>query len=747
MPIYARFHAAWMVLFAVSSLVLAQEPGVDRPKELAPAVPRSVEETNRREARRLYALGLLCERDNKFLEAVRYFEDAVRLDPEAAPLYQALIPLYLALERTEDATKACQKAVELDPNEFESWYLLGRLQKNQAKPQEAITAFTKALACPNLKDQPDLYVQVGCDLAQMCEDAKNIEGAVAALNKVAEMLEHPVPLLERGPFTRAEVDQKAAEVYERIGNLCLQNQNYDAAVNAYAAAQKKDPELRGRLYYHLAKVRYAQAQYQESLSNLDSYLRSQPQNLEAYELKIKLLKQLGRQPEIVPQLKAHAEGDRYNVGLQLLLARQYFERRQYPEAERIFKSVAKDPPNPEAYRGLFQVYQAQGQIALVLRMLDSALTEATGRDGIPGDATAAASARAMLAVLRDDGELVKAMLPIAIRELGGRRERTHETARLMAVLAARTKQLAAAEELYRQCLNELAPQSEAEVYGGLMDVLWEAHKYEEIVRLCRKGLQEAQATNRLLFHVNQSRALSQLGKYEEAVAEADQAVNVATDDNRVRMRLTRARILSVADRFDQAIAECHALLREATQKEDIRNIRYTLSGVFSAAHQNSKSEEQLRLILQDDPNDDAANNDLGYLMADQNRELDEAERLVRKAIELEREQRRQPAKVGPDADRDHAAYIDSLGWVLFRKGKLEEACHELERATKLPDGEDPVIWDHLGDVYLRMNQVSQARAAWQKSLQFYEQDKRRKLDEQYKELKQKLKLLEQSSQR
>jgi Flp pilus assembly protein TadD len=214
----------------------------------------------------------------------------------------------------------------------------------------------------------------------------------------------------------------------------------------------------------------------------------------------------------------------------------------------------------------------------------------------------------------------------------------------------------------------------------------------------------------------------------------------------LRLRLRRVSLLALAEKYDKAEAECLALLKETTQPGDVRDIRHQLSGVYSAAKQHDRSEEQLRLILEADPNDDSANNDLGYVLADRGRNLEEAERLIRKAIQLEREQRK-TRKVGPDDDRDHAAYIDSLGWVLFRRGRVDEARQELERATALPDGDDPVIWDHLGDVYLKLGQPDRAAAAWHKAAQLYDGDRRRKQDDQYKDLKRKLKLLKANAHR
>jgi Flp pilus assembly protein TadD len=178
------------------------------------------------------------------------------------------------------------------------------------------------------------------------------------------------------------------------------------------------------------------------------------------------------------------------------------------------------------------------------------------------------------------------------------------------------------------------------------------------------------------------------------------------------------------------------------QPDQVRHIRYVLSNVYSLMKDYAHSEEQLQIILKADPSDATASNDLGYLWADQNRKLDEAEQLIRRALELDREEKKRGQGVNITANEENAAYLDSLGWVLFRRGKLPEARDLLEQAAKLTRGdEDPVIWDHLGDVYSRMNQVESARTAWKKSLELYELEKRRKLDDHYKELKRKLQLV------
>ncbi len=89
-------------------------------------------------------------------------------------------------------------------------------------------------------------------------------------------------------------------------------------------------------------------------------------------------------------------------------------------------------------------------------------------------------------------------------------------------------------------------------------------------------------------------------------------------------------------------------------------------------------------------------------------------------------------------DRDNSAYVDSLGWVLFRRGQIDDARKELERATTLDESGDPVIYDHLGDVYQRLKMRPEATRAWQRALELYNQGVRGKDDERVRDIRRKI---------
>jgi tetratricopeptide (TPR) repeat protein len=109
-------------------------------------------------------------------------------------------------------------------------------------------------------------------------------------------------------------------------------------------------------------------------------------------------------------------------------------------------------------------------------------------------------------------------------------------------------------------------------------------------------------------------------------------------------------------------------------------------------------------VLDADPENSGALNYLGYMLADRNVRLEEAHKLVSKAVELEPQ---------------NGAYLDSMGWVYYRQNRLEEAADYLQRALR-KISKDPTVHDHLGDVYFKQGKIREAIAQWQSSLKEYE---------------------------
>jgi len=115
----------------------------------------------------------------------------------------------------------------------------------------------------------------------------------------------------------------------------------------------------------------------------------------------------------------------------------------------------------------------------------------------------------------------------------------------------------------------------------------------------------------------------------------------------------------------------------------------------------------MRTVIRLDPKNANALNYLGYTYADLGTHLDEAEKLIKEALNYK---------------PDDGYITDSLGWVYYKKGLYEKAVEMLERAVKLVPN-DPIILEHLGDAYLKMNDRDKALEYYNRSLEHQKKDK------------------------
>jgi tetratricopeptide (TPR) repeat protein len=758
----AAFLAA--AAFLAGRPLPAQDFPTDRPARV-PAVTPSKAERDRAEAATLYGLGSLHEGKQRLLEALRCYEGACKLDPDAAAPRRALVPLYLALDRIEDALATARRVLELDPDDWETATVYARQLRSQNKSKEAAAVLRRATESQRLKEKADAYAQTWSDLAQMEEETGAWDQAATSYRKLAELLDHPAALVDLGSLTAAEAAARSAEAYESLGRVLLRAGDATKAIAAFETARARDPARSGRLALHLAEIHDRAGRPREALARLDEYLAGRPAGVEGYEMKVRLLRQLGEADRVVSALRTASAADPHNTSLSLLFARELRRAGRTADAEVVYHQLIAAGANAEVYRGLFGLFKEEGApggdraLALLNQTIrDVELRKKAGATA-PGLSDRAdeqaANGRAMLAALRDDAESVKQLLRAARRQMSrpGQHRLDGETLFLLAELAERARQFDAAEELYRGCLAAgPTPVEEMELYQGLLSVLRAAHKYEAVIEVCKEGLETARNTNRIIFFGELAVARAALGQYKEALEAADEAEKLAQDEQRrVAYGLRRAAILSRAGKHAEAVAACRGLLAAYNQpKKDegplargkrealVQGIRLELSQVHNAAGEHEKSDEQLRLILEADPDDVTANNNLGYQWAERGVNLQEAERLIRKAIDLDRHQRGTGASLSATADQPTAAYVDSLGWVLFRKGDLKGARAELQKATTLPDGnDDPVVFDHLGDVLFRTGEKGEAATAWRKALELFDAGTRPK-DERYQEIQQKL---------
>ena len=112
---------------------------------------------------------------------------------------------------------------------------------------------------------------------------------------------------------------------------------------------------------------------------------------------------------------------------------------------------------------------------------------------------------------------------------------------------------------------------------------------------------------------------------------------------------------------------------------------FWLGYLYEEHGQRSKALETWERGAEVDPSFAPILNCLGYTYAEEGVNLDKAEEMIKKALEKEPE---------------NGAYLDSLGWVYYKKGGLEKAKEYILKAIGLI--KDPDVYEHLGDIYIEL---------------------------------------------
>ena len=129
------------------------------------------------------------------------------------------------------------------------------------------------------------------------------------------------------------------------------------------------------------------------------------------------------------------------------------------------------------------------------------------------------------------------------------------------------------------------------------------------------------------------------------------------------------------------------------------NLEYQRAMLLERAGRTRESVRAFDTLLKLRPDDATVQNALGYTLADRRQQLPRAEQLIRRAVA---------------ARPDNASFLDSLAWVLYRRGDARSAVPLLERAWRL--SQEAEIAAHWGEVLWASGAQSEARTVWARAL-------------------------------
>ena len=177
--------------------------------------------------------------------------------------------------------------------------------------------------------------------------------------------------------------------------------------------------------------------------------------------------------------------------------------------------------------------------------------------------------------------------------------------------------------------------------------------------------------------------------------EASKKLALARDaqpDYAIQLYLIEAETLAANNQSDRA---WNTLQQALKQYPDDLNLLYSRAMLAEKRNDLEQMERDLRTIIQREPDNAMALNALGYTLSDRTTRYAEAKALIQQAYDL---------------SPDDPAVLDSLGWVNFRLGNLDEAERLLRQALeRFPDQE---VAAHLGEVLWANGKQREAKKIW-----------------------------------
>ena len=290
-------------------------------------------------------------------------------------------------------------------------------------------------------------------------------------------------------------------------------------------------------------------------------------------------------------------------------------------------------------------------------------------------------------------------------------------------------------------------------YEGLIDTYWDAKRYGDVVETCEKivdmrGPKELEdAKPFIIERLIQSKAKQ--GKFDEALNMTKGLLEL-TDGAWYFLQL-KGWVQRESGKIDNAIETYSDVLEKIDAAKEIKGdvkdrmkdrVRYTLSGLYVENKDIDKAAKHLETLIKRNPDSATYKNDLGFIWCDHDLKLDESEKLIKEALDLDLKEKKKLKEDGKIEEvKENAAYLDSLGWVYFKQKKYKEALEPLKKASMDEDeGSHLEIWDHLGDCYSALNQKKDAIISWEKSLKMEDisprdAERRRKVTEKLKKAK------------
>lgn len=731
-------HRHWMILSVTLSMTISASPAFSESKRPpSPELPRPISKldglvdpltgemlstfnpkqpttsTSQRKADALakYMTGRLNVERRRVPAAFKAFEDAIRLDPEAIESYKAVITLLLAQSRVDEAENYTLKAVRNTDDGYELALLMATLFVRQTQVDRGVSILERSIGTRSVKAGSKEELLVHRDLGLFHRLNKDFDKASQEYEFVFKRI--TTDGVEQAVLDAVLTDPGAN--FDEFGDTFLKANKPDLALLAYEEASKHREAKPGLHSFNLATVYQQTGQPEQAMKSLQEYFdaKLQSRGRAPYALLETLLKDLKQEGELVSRLEGMLEKDKANDVLRYFLAGKVLEQGEIARAKELYLNGNETVTDPRALVGMLSIYRHQGDYKEILPALTKAFQVIPRSEDEDALNRLAEDVRALseafeeeLTSLKADEKSMKGLFDYARTiKAGDDPQLEFIQAYLLGKLAIEAGYSDDALEFYKYAIsmrNDPPALLFTEVGGHLLD----SQKYDQAIEILEAALNSpanSLQSDRWRFLFFLSYGYEFQGNTDKALKTIQEAIAVAPDPIQGRLEYQRAWIYYHARNWDKALEQFNRVITEFADNDDlVQDSQFRISSIYVELGDSAKGESVLEDVLKKDPENTQANNDLGYLWADQGKNLDKAYKMIQKAL---------------DAEPENPAYLDSMGWVLFKKGEFDKAVEQLKKATSLKNGDDSTIFDHLGDAFQKIGKISEAIQAYEKALQ------------------------------
>jgi tetratricopeptide (TPR) repeat protein len=221
----------------------------------------------------VYLLAYIAFREDKPAESLRLFSDASKLNPATANDLTIAALDYVLLNQYSDAAHYLERSLEMNPDDVEARYHMGRVRYQQNQFDLAIAAFQEVI-----KHDP-VNVKAFDNLG-LCLEAKNqVEAATAAYQRAIE--------LDAGAAAHS------AQPYLNLGVLLAKSNRFDQAVPLLTRASTIAPG-EFKVHYELAKAYFDSSQWEPARQQAEDAVRLNPKDSSGHYLLGRVYQRLGQ---------------------------------------------------------------------------------------------------------------------------------------------------------------------------------------------------------------------------------------------------------------------------------------------------------------------------------------------------------------------------------------------------------------------------------------------------------------------